>query len=203
MSVGQRIGQLYELEEEIGWGAAGSVYGARDLHLGPAVAIKQLHADFLGSSEAVARFQRELGPSPNCEVTMWSRSSTAASTCEPYIVMELLEGETLEARLHRQRDGRLPLSQVGRIVTDVAKGLELIHRAGIVHRDIKPANVFIAREGQRGVVKLLDFGIATSRPPARAETDDSSGGRNSSVHGPEQLQGQEATFRGDLGHFRS
>jgi serine/threonine protein kinase len=197
--VGQRIGQRYELEEEIGRGAAGSVYGARDLHLGRRVAIKQLHADFLGSSEAVARFQREAWTIAQLR----SHHVVQVFDCgldsgEPYIVMELLEGETLEARLHRQRDGRLPLSQVGRIVTDVAKGLELIHRAGIVHRDIKPANVFIAREGQREVVKLLDFGIATSRPPARAETDDSSVVGTPQYMGPEQLQGQEATFRGDL-----
>jgi serine/threonine protein kinase/class 3 adenylate cyclase len=198
-SIGQRIGERYELENEIGRGAAGSVYGARDLHLGRRVAIKQLHVDFLGSTEAVARFQREAWTIAQLR----SQHVVQVFDCgldsgEPYIVMELLEGETLEARLQRQRDGRLPLSQVGRIVTDVAKGLELIHRAGIVHRDVKPANVFIAREAQREVVKLLDFGIATSRLPPGPGAKDSSVVGTPQYMGPDQLRGQEANFRGDL-----
>jgi eukaryotic-like serine/threonine-protein kinase len=77
---------------------------------------------------------------------------------QPYIAMDLLEGESLQQRM--DREGRLPFSEVQHILAQVAQGLELAHSKGIVHRDLKLENIFLAREGGKEVVKALDFGIA-------------------------------------------
>ena len=84
---------------------------------------------------------------------------------EPYIVMELLEGEDLEARLKRRE--KLPPAQVASLLTQVARALTAAHTAGIIHRDLKPANLFLTRIDGQEVVKILDFGsgAAAARAP--------------------------------------
>jgi serine/threonine protein kinase len=150
----------YALEREIGRGATGSVWTAYDGQLGRRVAIKLLRVDCLEYPAARSRFEHEAWTiaqfrSPHIVQV----HDSGAQDGQPFIVMELLEGESLEARLHRHP--RLPLPIVAGIVVEVAKALALSHQAGIIHRDLKPANIFLAREHGREVVKLLDFGIAT------------------------------------------
>jgi CheY-like chemotaxis protein len=116
-----------------------------------------------------------------------------------FLVMELLEGESLEA--HLSRTVRLPITMAASLVTDICKGLSATHQAGLVHRDIKPANVFLARESGNELVKLLDFGIATRRPQTEDSSADESAGRwlgTALYMSPEQLRGQAVDTRSDL-----
>jgi serine/threonine-protein kinase len=127
---------------------------------------------------------------------------------EPYIAMELLEGESLRELL--QREGRLPLARVAALVADVGKGLEVAHRAGIVHRDLKPSNLFLARAGSEEVVKILDFGIAkaNAETAVEARAGASNAGDEATRVGtivgspaymsPEQARGEAVDERSDL-----
>lgn len=190
----------YDLRRELGRGGAGAVWAAWDTQLERQVAIKLLHADAPHGSEDLQRFETEARAiaqlrSPHI-VRVYDSGSADG---QPYMVMELLEGENLESRLSRHR--RLPLSTVNDIVSGVCKGLHVTHRAGIIHRDIKPANVFLAQEGGREVAKLLDFGIATLMAQARTSPID----RDSSYWigtpqymSPEQIAGGSLDGRSDL-----
>src|SRR5262249_26737102 len=150
---GMRLGP-YEVTELIGSGGMGKVYRARDVRLGRDVAIKVLPDDVADDPEALARLAREARA-----VASLSHPRIAAlfdvgeTEGTHYIVMELIEGETLAARLAR---GALPEIEVLRIGAEIADGLGAAHARGIVHRDVKPANVMLTRSG----VKLLDFGLA-------------------------------------------
>jgi serine/threonine protein kinase/class 3 adenylate cyclase len=194
------IGQRYELDSEIGRGTSGSVWVARDLLLGRRVAVKLLHPDLLDSLPAVARFKREAWTIAQLR----SRNivqvfDAGVDDGNPFIVMELLEGESLDARTRRV--GSLPLPLVLRIVTDVVKALSLTHRTGVVHRDVKPANIFLAREPNGETAKLLDFGIATARSSLGATADTAvSPVMAGTPHymAPEQLSGTEPDAKSDL-----
>ena len=134
----------------------GEVYRAKDQKLGREVAIKVLPDEFGRDPVRVARFEREARAAaalnhPNiCAIHDISEHQG-----RPFIVMELITGQTLEARLSKQ--GRLECDEVLELSTQLAEALDVAHTAGIVHRDIKPANIFIADRGQ---VKILDFGLA-------------------------------------------
>jgi serine/threonine protein kinase/class 3 adenylate cyclase len=150
----------YVLEREIGRGATGSVWISRDQQLSRRVAVKLLCKELLNDPAAHARFERE------ARTIAQLRSSyivqvydVGVEEDQPFIVMELLEGESLEARLARHP--HLPLTVAGRVIADMARGMLVMHKAGIVHRDLKPANVFLAREQERELAKLLDFGVST------------------------------------------
>lgn len=185
----------YALTSELGRGATGVVWRAEDAQLGRRVAVKLLHseldADYLRSTfEREARTMARLR-SPNIVQVF----DAGLDHGQPFIVMELLEGESLEARL--QRHPRLPLAMVADLFVDVANGMSTIHGAGIVHRDLKPANIFLAREPGREVVKLLDFGIAALVP--------TSGGEGEAVlvgtpryMSPERFDGKIADARSDV-----
>jgi eukaryotic-like serine/threonine-protein kinase len=157
----------YALEHLIGRGATGEVWVGRDLLLCRQVAIKLLRTDGCDEPDARARFAHE------ARIVAQLRSAHVVQVfdfgevdAQPFIVMELLEGESLDVRLARHP--QLPMVMVARILADVAKGLALTHDAGIVHRDIKPANIFLAREIGREVAKLLDFGVAAFVPRAES-----------------------------------
>ncbi len=149
----------YRLLHELGEGGMGSVWVAYDKKLRRPVALKMLKHGYLDSGEALARFEREAMAvarlrSPNIvELHDYGIHEGA-----PYMVMELLEGRDLSAKL--KRAGRLRLDVVARIVGQVAKALTVAHDQGIVHRDLKPANVFLVRAGEEEIVKVFDFGIA-------------------------------------------
>ncbi|MGH9386677.1 MAG: protein kinase domain-containing protein [Vicinamibacterales bacterium] len=160
--LGKTIGH-YKVSEPIGSGGMGVVYRAQDLKLGRMVALKVLPAGSGASQEANERFKREARTAsslnhPNiCTIYGFDEHEG-----QLYMAMELLEGEPLDRRLA----GRpLELNQVLDIAAQVCDAMDAAHASGILHRDIKPANIFITR---RGVVKVLDFGLAKLSPDRRS-----------------------------------
>jgi len=153
LGTGTRVGP-YEIISMVGAGGMGEVYRARDGRLARTVAIKFTHSDGADAAEAGALFEREgraiaaLNHRRICSVYDVGRFAS-----QNYLVMEWLDGETLEQRLRR---GPLRSDELFTVAIAVAEGLVAAHRVGIVHRDLKPANVMLTRDGP----KLLDFGIA-------------------------------------------
>src|SRR5438477_8297032 len=151
MSSGTRLGP-YEIVAPIGAGGMGEVYKARDTRLDRSVAVKILPAAFAENAEFKIRFEREARAISQLN---HPNICTLYDVGENYLVMELLDGESLADRLAK---GPLPLDQVLRYGVQIADALDKAHRAGIVHRDLKPGNIMITKSG----AKLLDFGLAKS-----------------------------------------
>ena len=152
---GARVGS-YEVVDRLGAGAMGEVYRARDTRLGRTVAIKVLRSG--GDPELRHRLDREARAAsalnhPNI-VHIYDVGETATPGGTHYVVMELVEGETLRRRLGA---GPCPMRELLGLGTQLADGLAKAHRAGIVHRDLKPENLMVTPEG---VLKILDFGLA-------------------------------------------
>ena len=207
LAAGTRIGP-YEILSTLGAGGMGEVYRARDTRLGRMVAIKVLAAT-LASDEFRARFAHEgkaiaaLNHPHICALYDVGRHDDT-----DYLVLELLEGETLAARIAR---GALPLAQVLRFGIEIADALEAAHRHGIIHRDLKPGNVMVTPSG----AKLLDFGLAKQTASAFGEplstlvTASRAGTAEGTIIGtlqymaPEQLQGTPADARTDIFAFGS
>lgn len=193
---GFHVADKYGLIEPIGTGSMGSVWKATHVMLGHTVAIKFLHASVEAYPDGRVRFEREaklsarLGEASRhiCKV---SDFGVIGST--PFVVMELLKGEELSARLKRER--QLPLSVIVKIVTQLCRALTVAHQAGVVHRDLKPANVFLcaSEDGEDVSVKLLDFGVAK----AALEHEDTQATRAGVIFGtpgymsPEQIIAEE------------
>jgi eukaryotic-like serine/threonine-protein kinase len=158
LKAGEVLAERYHLESPIGTGHFGTVWRARHLGLESPVAVKVLRTS-VATPSALERFRRE-GMSacrvrhPNA-VSVLDFGVTAAGVA--YLVMELLEGHTLDVEL--KRTGRLSPVQCARILVPLCSGLAEAHRAGIIHRDIKPANIFLHGRPSP-IVKILDFGIA-------------------------------------------
>jgi len=159
-SAGTIVGDRYRLSQLIGAGAMAEVWRAEHITLETQVAVKLVNVEqdvrpdetqerFLREGKAAAKLR-----SPHV-VQILDHGLHGRSA---YIAMELLEGETLRHRLLRQ--GTLPPLEVARIISELARGLEVAHCTGIVHRDLKPENIFLAEDQGREVVKILDFGIA-------------------------------------------
>ena len=150
---GARLGP-YEIEESIGAGGMGEVYRARDTRLERLVAIKVLPAHLAENSELRQRLEREAKAiSSLSHPNICPLYDIGHENGVDYLVMELIEGETLGERLAK---GPLPLEQTLQIGIQIADALEKAHRQGIVHRDLKPGNVMLTSGG----TKLLDFGLA-------------------------------------------
>ena len=153
LAAGSRLGP-YEIVGPLGAGGMGEVYRAKDTRLGREVAVKVLPQHLSESPEVRARFEREartvssLNHPHICTLHDVGQEGDTA-----YLVMELVEGETLGARLERSA---LPMPEVLRIGIQIADALDRAHRAGVVHRDLKPANIMLTRSG----AKLMDFGLA-------------------------------------------
>lgn len=153
---GTRLGP-YEIVKPLGAGGMGEVYEARDTRLDRAVAIKVLPAALAQDASARARFDREARSiaalnHPN----ICALHDIGDADGHGFLVMERLEGETMQARLER---GPLDLEQVVEYGIAIADALDAAHGRGLIHRDLKPANVFITT---RGIIKILDFGLAKS-----------------------------------------
>jgi len=206
LAPGTRLGP-YTISAPIGAGGMGEVYRATDTRLGRTVAIKVLPEHVASDPERKQRFERE--------------AKTLAALSHPHIcpihdvgsqggidflVMEYLEGETLEQRLKK---GALPLDQALHIGIQIADALAAAHRAGIIHRDLKPGNIILTKSG----AKLLDFGLAKTGAPAAMGTLSMlpTTPPNLTAQGailgtfqymaPEQLEGREADARTDIFAF--
>ncbi len=207
---GNKLGP-YEILGALGAGGMGEVYRARDTRLGREVAVKVLPTHLSSNSEVRARFEREaktvsgLNHPHICTLFDVGRERDT-----DYLVMELVEGETLATRLIK---GPLPVSDVLRVGAEIADALDRAHRAGVVHRDLKPGNVMITKSG----AKLMDFGLARASGLAGpagsgvsigAMTQSPTVAHPLTAEGtivgtfqymaPEQLEGRDADARSDL-----
>src|SRR6187402_655881 len=161
---GKTIAGRYLVERLIGQGGMGTVWAGRHVSLNQLVAIKFVHPKLAGSAEALRRFDTEAKAAARIKsrhaVSVYDHGVSEAG--QPYIVMEYLEGESLERAIRRR--GKLPFSEVVQIVAQSARALSAAHEAKVVHRDLKPDNIFLARDSEASKlgysVKLVDFGIA-------------------------------------------
>ena len=198
----------YEITGSLGAGGMGEVYRAVDSRLGRTVAIKVLPEHLAAREELRARFDREakavsqLNHQHICTLHDVGEAVVNGSRVH-YLVMEMLEGETLAERIAR---GPMPLDQVIRFAMQIADALDRAHRSGIVHRDLKPGNIMIAAGG----VKLLDFGLAktlaptsmdSATPTAHALTSDNVILGTLQYMSPEQISGGTVDARSDIFSF--
>ena len=158
--VGEQLGP-YQILAPLGAGGMGEVYRARDTRLDRSVAIKVLPGHIAQREDARARFEREARAVASLN---HPNICTLFDIGPNYMVMELIEGETLAARIEKDA---LPLEQALTYATQIADALDRAHRAGVTHRDIKPHNIMLTRDG----VKVLDFGLAKSAPTAPGPTE--------------------------------
>src|SRR5580658_49195 len=205
LSAGTKLGP-YEVVSLIGSGGMGEVYKARDARLGRDVAIKVLSNSIANESERLKRFEQEARAvaalnHPNI-LTIYEIETHDGN---PYLVSELLEGETLQ---HRLRDGALGVRKALDIAVQAANGVAAAHDKGIIHRDLKPANIFITADGR---VKILDFGLAkltqpetspdvtqTNAPEAGPVTEEGVVLGTVGYMSPEQVRGKPADARSDI-----
>ncbi len=204
LTPGMKLGE-YEVEALVGSGGMGEVYRARDLRLGRAVAIKVLPTYLSADASRLARFEQEARAAaalnhPNILAVY----QLGQHEHTPYLVTELLEGETLRGRINR---GRLPAGEAIDVCTQVGKGLVAAHAKGILHRDLKPENLYMTRDN---VVKILDFGLAKliQTPSAVLRNAPEQPGSPATEPGmllgtvgymsPEQARGQPADARSDI-----
>jgi serine/threonine-protein kinase len=155
----QILSGKYRLERELGRGGMGSVWLAQHLTLRSPVAIKLIDPSIASNPEALQRFLRE------AQAAASLRSPHVVQILDhgvdegvPFIVMELLDGESLASRLERVK--RLSPAETARIITEVARAIARAHEAGIVHRDLKPDNIYLVRNDEEEIAKVLDFGVA-------------------------------------------
>jgi serine/threonine protein kinase len=203
LTPGTRIGP-YEVLAPLGAGGMGEVYRARDPRLERDVAIKVLPASFAKDPDRLRRFQQEARAAGalNHPHVMAVFDMGEHEGC-PYLVCELLDGESLGARL---KGGPLPPRRAAEIAAQVARGLSAAHDQGLVHRDLKPENIFLLRSGE---AKILDFGLAKLRAlaadedaPTRTLLGPSTGEGvilgTVGYMSPEQVRGEAADARSDL-----
>src|SRR5262249_47656784 len=208
ITIGQKLG-AYEITGLLGKGGMGEVYRARDLKLKREVAIKLLPEELSRDADRVSRFQRE------AEVLASLNHPNIAGIYDlqqindsRYLVLELVEGETLADRVQR---GPLLVEEAVEIAKHICEALEAAHEKGIVHRDLKPANIKITPEGR---VKVLDFGLAKIFPAEGSENallnaptlTSAVTGRGAllgtaAYMSPEQARGRDATNQSDIWAF--
>ena len=207
LATGSRLGP-YEILGQIGAGGMGEVYRAKDPRLSREVAIKVLPASFSQDGDRLRRFEQEAKAAgvlnhPNITAVYDIGSHDGA----PYVVQELLEGETLRAVL---AGGRIAQRKAIDFATQTAHGLAAAHEKGIVHRDLKPENLFVTRDGR---VKILDFGLAkltqnegavssaTNLPTETRGTEPGVVLGTLGYMSPEQVRGKPADARSDIFSF--
>jgi serine/threonine-protein kinase len=187
----------YRVERILGRGAMGSVWFATHTSLGHAVAVKFIHPDLARSAQARRRFETEAKAAAKLKSRHVAQVYDHGMTDEqPYIVMEFLEGHSLESVIEAR--GALPPAEVITIIEQAARALETAHRAGVVHRDLKPDNIMLATDPEAKpfgyTVKLVDFGIAkivTGESPSSSGASTHAGAVVGTPHymAPEALTG--------------
>ena len=203
LAAGTRLG-AYEIVSSLGEGGMGEVYRARDPRLDREVAIKVLAPSLAADHTALARFEREaMSVAKLSHPNILSIFEFANDGATAFVVMELLEGETLRARL---ANGALPARRAIAYALQIVRGIAAAHARGITHRDLKPENVMITRDDH---VKILDFGLA--KPIESGQTDatravgaTTSAGMILGTFGymsPEQVRGQAVDHRADMFAF--
>jgi len=206
IATGSRLGP-YEVLGQIGAGGMGEVYRAKDPRLGRDVAIKVLPASFSQDADRLRRFEQEARAAgvlnhPNITAVY----DIGIHESAPYVVQELLEGETLRAAM---AGAKLPPRKAIDYALQIAHGLAAAHEKGIVHRDLKPENLFVTNDGR---IKILDFGLAKltlneARPEATSLPTATGGTEPGVVLGtlgymsPEQVKGKSADARSDIFSF--
>jgi eukaryotic-like serine/threonine-protein kinase len=198
---GTRLGP-YEIVSSLGAGGMGEVYRARDPRLGRDVAIKVIGGEGPPAPERLRRFEQEARSVAALQHPhILAVHDLGTHEGRPYLVLELLEGETLRERLSH---GPFPVRKAVEVAVQICDGLAAAHAHGVVHRDLKPENVFLVREGG---VKLLDFGLAKlleaseeggSEAATETATDRGMWVGTAGYVSPEQLRGQSATARSDV-----
>jgi eukaryotic-like serine/threonine-protein kinase len=205
LAAGTKLGD-YEVKSLLGAGGMGEVYRARDARLGRDVAIKVLPSFLCTDSERLRRFEQEARAAaalnhPNILAVFQMGTYEGA----PYLVSELLEGETLREQITR---GRMTIRKAIDYGIQIARGLAAAHEKGVVHRDLKPENLFATKDGR---VKILDFGLAKLMQPQSSSEHDAptltEGTEAGVVMGtvgymaPEQVRGEAADHRADVFAF--
>src|SRR6201997_2110813 len=206
LAFGTKLGP-YEIVAPIGAGGMGEVYRAKDTRLGRDVALKILPESFARESDRLRRFEQEARAvaalnHPN----ILAIHDIGEQGGSPFLVSELLEGESLRTALDR---GALPQRSTLEYGVQIAQGLAAAHEKGIVHRDLKPENIFVTKDAR---IKILDFGLA--KQPQKASSAASDGVTMTSSHtavglvmgtagymAPEQVRGDAADARTDIFAF--
>jgi Tol biopolymer transport system component len=200
---GARLGP-YEILAPVGAGGMGEVYRARDERLGREVAVKVLPAALAGDADRLRRFEQEARAAGQLNhPNVLAVHDVGAQQGRPYLVTELLEGETLRQRLEQ---GPLAARKLLDLGAQVARGLAAAHERGIVHRDLKPENLFLTRDGR---AKILDFGLAKLQAaeaagnaptlaPGGSHTEPGAVLGTAGYMAPEQVRGEAVDSRADL-----
>jgi eukaryotic-like serine/threonine-protein kinase len=201
IAIGTKIGP-YEILGWLGAGGMGEVYRARDARFGRDVAIKVIEPAFAADASRVHRFEQEARAAGQLNhPNILAVHDAGVHEGAPYLVSELLEGESLRSRL---KDGALPPRKAIEYARQAAEGLAAAHDKGIVHRDVKPDNLFITKDGR---IKILDFGIAKLAAPRDDPTrhtgfaTDTAAGTVVGTAGymsPEQVRGEVVDARSDI-----
>jgi serine/threonine-protein kinase len=198
--LGSTIDGRYRLTAHLATGGMGAVFRAEHVYMRKEVALKVLRPDLTASIEIVERFRREAEIAASLEHENIVRVTDFGRSPEGYLflVMELLEGESLFDML--RRTGPLPVDEAVRILVQICAGLEAAHRRGVVHRDLKPENIFLhALAGGPPVAKVLDFGIAKiTDPTTRSATQAGMVVGTPEYLSPEQALGSSIDPRADV-----
>src|ERR1700677_4476050 len=193
----------YRVLDFIGGGGMGMVFKAEDLRLGRVVALKFLPEEFAGDALALQRFEREAQTAsalnhPNI-CTIYEIEEHEG---QPFIAMELLQGDNLRDRLSASEQQLLPLPELLEIAAQICDGLQAAHDKGIIHRDIKPANIFLCKSG---TVKILDFGLAklagSDGTLERAEAASTAAPKTSSTESLKKALTRTGTTAGTAGYM--
>src|SRR6266853_465852 len=210
LASGTKLGP-YEIVSLLGAGGMGEVYRARDSRLRREVAIKVLPQALSLDADRMRRFEQEaLATSALNHPNILAVFDIGTSEGSPYVVSELLEGETLRERL---RSGAIPVRKTLDYAMQIAHGLAAAHEKGIIHRDLKPENLFVTKDGR---LKILDFGLAKlTQPDAASSSSSHTSAATISHHGteagvvmgtagymsPEQVRGMTLDPRSDIFSF--
>jgi eukaryotic-like serine/threonine-protein kinase len=206
--IGKTLGH-YRVGEQLGRGGMGEVYSAEDLNLNRKVALKFIPEAFTGDPERMARFEREAKVLASLNhPNIASIYGLEQAEGKRFLVLELVEGETLAQRISK---GPLPIEEALGICRQIADGLEAAHEKGVIHRDLKPANVMIT-EGDK--VKILDFGLAKALSDETKSVDSSQSPTlteamtrpgvilgTAAYMSPEQAKGKSVDKRADIWAF--